>query len=164
MVVIVMGVSGAGKSTIGRALATSLGWEFHDGDDLHSEDNKRKMQRGEPLTDLDRAPWLRAVRALIQAMLSSGRNGVVACSALKQSYRDEIVVDPASVKIVYLKGSQRQIAERLANRSGHFMNPVLLRSQFDALEEPDDAIVADISAAPKAIVDAIAARLRLPVG
>jgi gluconokinase len=160
MVVIVMGVSGSGKSTIGQALATSLGWEFHDGDDLHSEDSKRKMHNGEPLTDLDRAPWLLAVRMLIASMLSSGRNGVVACSALKQSYRDEIVVDPASVKIVYLKGSQQLIARRLANRSGHFMNPSLLQSQFDALEEPADAIVADVSTAPRAIVDAIAAQLR----
>ena len=161
MVVIVMGVSGAGKSTIGQALATSLRWEFHDGDDLHSENNKRKMHSGEPLTDLDRAPWLLAVRTLIQGILSSGRNAVVACSALKQSYRDQIVVDPASVKIVYLKGSQRLIAERLAGRPGHFMNPALLQSQFDALQEPVDAIVVDVSAAPKVIVDAIKSQLGL---
>jgi gluconokinase len=161
MVVVVMGVSGAGKSTIGRALAASLGWEFHDGDDLHSEDSKRKMHRGQPLTDLDRAPWLVAVRGLIASMLSSGRNAVVACSALKQSYRAEIVVDPAAVKIVYLRGSMRLIAERLANRRGHFMSPSLLQSQFDALEEPADAIVVDISAAPEAIVDAIKAQLGL---
>lgn len=160
MVAIIMGVSGAGKSTIGQALATSLGWEFHDGDDLHTEESKRKMHRGEPLSDLDRSPWLLAVRSLIQSMLTSGRNGVVACSALKQSYRDEIVVDPAAVKIVYLKGSKEQIADRLANRSGHFMNPSLLQSQFDALEEPIDAIVVDISAAPEAIVDAIKAQLK----
>jgi gluconokinase len=161
MVVVVMGVSGAGKSTIGQALAASLGWEFHDGDDLHTKDSKRKMHRGEPLTDLDRAPWLLAVRGLIASMLSSGRNGVVACSALKQSYRDQIVVDPAAVKIVYLRGSMRLIAERLANRSEHFMSPSLLQSQFDALEEPADAIVVDISAAPEAIVAAIKAQLGL---
>lgn len=159
MVVIVMGVSGAGKSTIGRALAASLGWEFHDGDDLHTEDSKRKMRSGEALTDPDRAPWLLAVRTVIQSMLSSGINSVVACSALKQSYRDQIVVNPASVKVVYLKGSKQLIAERLAGRSGHFMNPLLLQSQFDALEEPQDAIVADVSAAPKAIVDAIRTQL-----
>ena len=164
MVVIVMGVSGAGKSMIGQALATSLGWEFHDGDDLHSAESKRKMHRGVPLTDLDRAPWLLAVRSLIQSMLSAGRNGVVACSALKQSYRNQIVVDSASVKIVYLKGSQRLIAERLAGRTGHFMNPGLLQSQFDALEEPVDAIVVDVSAAPEAIVDAIKTQLGLRVG
>lgn len=159
MVVIVMGVSGAGKSTTGRALAAALGWEFHDGDDLHTEESKRKMRAGVPLNDDDRATWLRAVRGLVQSMLSSGRNGVVACSALKQSYRDEIVVDREAVRIVYLKGSQQVIAERLAGRTGHFMNPSLLQSQFDTLEEPDDAIVVDISMAPGAIVEAIRTQL-----
>ena len=94
MIVIVMGVTGAGKTTIGRALATALGWEFHDGDDLHSAASKLKMHRGIALDDADRAPWLAAIRKLIEAMLSEGRDGVVACSALKQSYRDQIVVDP----------------------------------------------------------------------
>src|SRR5437016_5484525 len=163
MVVIVMGVTGTGKSTIGRALADTLGWEFRDGDDLHSEESKRKMHRGEPLTDLDRAPWIIAVHGVVEAMLSSGVNGVVACSALKQVYREQIVggLDEASVRFVYLKGSHRLIAERLAGRSGHFMNPILLQSQFDTLEEPDDhdAIVVDTSAAPEATVDAIRARL-----
>jgi gluconokinase len=154
-----MGVTGAGKTTIGRALATSLGWEFHDGDDLHSEANKRKMHRGIALDDADRAPWLSALRKLIEAMLSKGSNGVVACSALKQSYRDELVVDQNSVKVVYLKVSEQIIAERLRNRSGHFMNPDLLRSQFDTLEEPSDAIVVDGSMAPEAVVKAIRARL-----
>ena len=159
MVVIVMGVTGAGKTTIGRRLAASLGWEFHDGDELHTEASKRKMHRGIALDDADRAPWLSAIRKLIEAMLSEGRNGVVACSALKQSYRDEIVVDPNSVKVVYLKGSEELIAERLRNRVGHFMNPALLQSQFDTLEPPRDAIVVDVSAAPRAIVDEIRARL-----
>jgi gluconokinase len=159
MVVIVMGVTGAGKTTIGRALATSLGWEFHDGDDLHSEASKRKMNRGAALDDSDRAPWLSALRKLIQVMLSEGRNGVVACSALKQSYRDELVVDSNSVKVVYLKGSNQVIAERLRNRADHFMNPTLLQSQFDTLEEPRDAIIVDVSMTPEAIVDAIRARL-----
>jgi gluconokinase len=161
MVLIVMGVTGAGKTTVGRALATSLGWEFHDGDDLHTDASKRKMRRGIPLTDSDRAPWLAALRALVLAMLSEGRDGVVACSALKQSYRDELVVDPNSVKVVYLKGSKQVIAERLRNRAGHFMNPELLQSQIDTLEEPRDAIVVDIAAAPGAIVNAIKTRLRL---
>ena len=159
MIVIVMGVTGAGKTTIGRMLATALGWEFHDGDDLHSEASKLKMHRGIELDDADRAPWLSAIRKLILAMLSEGRDGVIACSALKQSYRDEIVVDPNLVKVVYLKGSKEVIAERLRNRGGHFMNPDLLQSQFDTLEEPDDAIVVDVSAAPEAIVNAIRARL-----
>ncbi len=159
MVVIVMGVTGAGKTTIGRALAAALGWEFHDGDELHSEASKLKMHRGIALDDADRAPWLSAIRKLILAMLSENRGGVVACSALKQSYRDEIVVDPNAVKIVYLKGSKEVIGERLRNRGGHFMNPDLLQSQFDTLEEPDDAIVVDVSIAPEAIVSAIRARL-----
>ena len=161
MVVVVMGVTGAGKTTVGRALAAALDWEFHDADDLHSEANKRKMHRGIALTDADRAPWLRAIRELIRAMLSEGRDGVVACSALKQSYRDEIVVDRGAVKLVYLKATPEQIAERLRNRTGHFMNPDLLQSQFDTLEEPGDAIVVDASAAPEAIVNEIKLRLGL---
>jgi len=159
MVVIVMGVTGAGKTTVGRELGAALGWEFHDGDDLHSEANKRKMHRGIALTDADRAPWLRAIRELIRAMLSEGRDGVVACSALKQSYRDEIVVDRGAVKLVYLKATPEQIAERLRSRTGHFMNPDLLQSQFETLEEPHDAIVVDASAAPEAIVNEIRRRL-----
>ncbi len=159
MVVVMMGVTGAGKSTVGRALATALGWEFHDGDELHSAASKLKMHRGVALDDADRAPWLSAIRKLILSMLSEGRDGVIACSALKQSYRDEIVVDPNSVRIVYLKGSKEVIAERLRNRGGHFMNPDLLQSQFDTLEEPHDAIVVEITMAPEAIVSAIRARL-----
>ena len=159
MVVIVMGVTGAGKTTVGRALAESLGREFHDGDELHSGASKRKMHRGIALDDADRAPWLSAIRKLILVMLSENRSGVVACSALKQSYRDEIVVDPNLVKVVYLKGSKEVIAERLSHRRGHFMNPHLLQSQFDTLEEPRDAIVVDISMAPEAIVREIRIQL-----
>jgi gluconokinase len=157
MVIVVMGVTGAGKSTIGRALAAALGWEFRDGDDLHSEENKRKMHRGEPLTDLDRAPWLIAVRGVIESMLSAGVSGVVACSALKQSYRETLAggLDQTSVKFVYLKGSKELIRRRLVGRSGHFMNPILIQSQFDTLEEPRDAIVVDIAGAPEKIVDSI---------
>ena len=159
MVVIVMGVTGAGKTTIGRALASSLGWEFHDGDDLHTDASKRKMHQGIALDDADRAPWLSAIRKLIEAMLAEGRNSVIACSALKQEYRDEIVVDPNSVKVVYLKGSREMIADRLRKRAGHFMNPDLLQSQFDTLEDPSDAIIVDVSAAPEAIVNEIRSRL-----
>jgi gluconokinase len=159
MVVIVMGVTGAGKTTVGRALAEALGWEFHDGDELHSEENKRKMHLGIALDDVDRRPWLGAIRKLIQGMLREGRSGVVACSALKQSYRDEIVVDPDSVKVVYLEGSKDVIAQRLRGRAGHFMNPDLLQSQIDTLEEPRDAIVVDISGAPETIVSEIRSRI-----
>jgi gluconokinase len=159
MVVIVMGVTGAGKTTVGRALAESLGWEFHDGDELHSEMAKRKMHLGIALDDADRAPWLSALRKLIQGILSEGRNGVVACSALKQAYRDELVIDPNLVRVVYLKGSKAVIGERLRNRVGHFMNPDLLQNQFDTLEEPRDAVVVDVSMAPEAIVSEIKTRL-----
>ena len=161
MVVIVMGVTGAGKTTVGRALAGVLGWEFHDGDELHSEESKRKMHLGIALDDVDRAPWLAKLRKLIQGMVTEGRDGVVACSALKQSYRDEIIVDPKSVQVVYLKGSKELVAERLRNRAGHFMNPDLLQSQIDTLEEPRDAIVVDISDTPEAIVSEIRSRLAL---
>ena len=119
------------------------------------------MHLGIALDDADRAPWLAALRKLIQGMVSEGRNGVVACSALKQSYRDEIVVDPKLVKVVYLKGSKELIAERLRGRAGHFMNPDLLQSQIDTLEEPRDAIVVDISVAPEAIVNEIRSQLGL---
>ena len=159
MVAIVMGVSGSGKTTIGRMLAESLGWEFNDADDLHPEANKRKMHSGMALTDDDRAPWLLAIRNLIQSIMSSGKNAVVACSALKQSYRDEIVVDPKLVKVVFLKGSAELIASRIQNRIGHFMNPALLQSQFDTLEEPRDSITVDIAAMPEEIVRAIRAEL-----
>ncbi len=159
MVLIVMGVSGAGKTTVGRALAASLGWEFHDGDDLHTEASKLKMHRGIALDDADRAPWLAAIRKLIESMLADRRNGVVACSALKRSYRIELVVDANAVKVVYLKGSEQVMAARLRHRVGHFMNPDLLQSQFDTLEEPADAIVVDASMAPEAIVNAVRAAL-----
>jgi gluconokinase len=155
-----MGVTGAGKTTVGRALALALGWEFHDGDELHSDANKLKMHRGIALDDADRAPWLSAIRNLIEATLKEGRNAVVACSALKQAYRNEIVVDPKLVKVVYLKGSKDVIGERLRERSGHFMNPDLLQSQFDTLEEPRDAVVVDVSGTPEAIVSEIRARGR----
>jgi gluconokinase len=159
MVVIVMGVSGSGKSTIGQMLAQSLGWEFHDADDLHPAANKAKMHSGVALTDDDRAPWLLAIRNLISSIVAAGKNAVIACSALKQSYRDEIVIDSSSVKIVFLKGSPELIASRINHRIGHFMNPALLQTQFDTLQEPRDAIVVDIDATPEAIVHAIRANL-----
>jgi gluconokinase len=161
VVIVVMGVSGAGKTTIGRMLAASLGWEFRDGDDLHSAANKSKLRRGIALDDADRAPWLRAIRNLIETMLSAGAGGVVACSALKQSHRDAIIADPDLVQLVYLKGSRKQIGDRIRDRTGHFMSPALEQSQFDTLEEPPDAVVESIAAAPEAIVRSIRANLNL---
>jgi gluconokinase len=160
MVIVLMGVSGAGKTTVGARLAAALGWPFHDGDDLHGAQVKAKMRLGQPLTDRDRAPWLARVRALIDGLLARGENAVIACSALRETYRAKIAPDPARVKIVYLRGSYETIAARLARRHGHFMPPGLLRSQFETLEEPRDAIAVDIEAPP----DAIAAEIRRRLG
>jgi gluconokinase len=131
-----MGVSGAGKSTLGRALAARLGWDFQEGDDLHPPANIAKMSAGLPLTDDDRAPWLVAVAAWIEARIASGQGGVVACSALKAAYRAELTQGQSSVRLVYLRGSKALIADRVARRTGHFMPPSLIDSQFAALEPP----------------------------
>src|SRR5271169_6739476 len=152
MVIVLMGVSGAGKTTIGRILADALGWRFCDADDLHSPANRARMAQGIALTDADRAPWLAAIHALIATSISKDFSLVLACSALKQSYREEIVADPERVKIVYLRGSRELIAARIAERKHHFMNQNLLDSQFDTLEEPRDVVVADVEATPETIV------------
>jgi gluconokinase len=161
MVVILMGVSGAGKSTIGEMLASQLGWRFYDADDLHPDANKRKMSHAIPLTDKDRRPWLAAVRALVARCLAEGVSAVIACSALKQSYRELLAVDPAAVKFVYLRGDRALITERMAARRAHFMSAELLQSQFDTLEEPRDGITVDIAAKPEEIVASIRRQLGL---
>ncbi|MGH7906298.1 MAG: gluconokinase [Candidatus Binataceae bacterium] len=159
MVVIVMGVAGSGKSTIGRMLAGRLKWTFHDADELHSESNKFKMSHGVALSDDDRRPWLLAIRALVERCVNTDETAVIACSTLKQSYRDAIVVAPEPIRIVYLKGSLELISQRLARRRGHFFDRRLLQSQFDILEEPRDAIVEDIALTPEQIVDSIVKQL-----
>ncbi len=164
MVIVLMGVSGSGKTTVGRMLAKRLGWPFHDTDGLHPQSNRTKMSRGIPLNDDDRSPWLEAVRELIARYVDQGRNAVVACSALKRVYRTQIGAGLTDVKLVCLKGDLDLIARRLADRHGHFFDPHLLASQFDTLEEPADAIVEDVARPPEAIVESIIARVELVQG
>jgi carbohydrate kinase (thermoresistant glucokinase family) len=152
-VIIVMGVSGCGKSTVGRGLAESLRWEFIEADALHPASNVAKMSAGVPLNDADRAPWLDAVRVEIVAITERGARAVVACSSLKDAYRRLLAPDPASTRFVHLRGDFALISERLRARSGHFMGGPLLRSQFEALEVPMDALELDVQLQPTAIVE-----------
>jgi len=147
MIIILMGVSGAGKTTVGQLLASQLGWEFADADDYHSATNIEKMRSGISLTDADRAPWLATLRSLIAGWLTSGKNAVLACSALKRKYRENLQLTP-QVKFVYLKGSPSLLHQRLHCRLGHFMTEQMLASQLAALEEPDHAVVVDVDASP----------------
>jgi gluconokinase len=159
MIVVVMGVTGAGKTTVGRLLARALGGEFLDADDYHPEANVAKMRAGQALTDDDRRPWLARLNEVLRAYAARGAGVVLACSALKASYRDRLVEGLPGSRLVYLRGTKPLIAARLEARRGHYMNPALLDSQFAALEEPDAAIVADVGAAPEAVAAAILARL-----
>jgi carbohydrate kinase, thermoresistant glucokinase family len=145
MVIIVMAVSGGGKTTVGRALAQDLGWRFVDADDLHPPANVQKMSRSDPLTDADREPWLLDVRATIDASVAAGDSLVVACSALKRGYRHTLGGGLREVRFVYLQASRDALLQRLANRRGHFAGPGLLDSQLAALEEPDaeEAVILD---------------------
>jgi gluconokinase len=153
---IVMGVSGCGKSTVGSFLAERLGWDFRDGDSFHPPENVEKMRSGMPLTDTDRWPWLAAIAAWIDDHRRAGTHGIVACSALKRAYRDRLRDGHADVSFVHLTGSKELIAARLALRKGHYMPPSLLDSQLATLEVPgpDEAAVAvSVEAMPDAIVD-----------
>jgi len=150
MIVVVMGVTGSGKTAVGSALARELGWPFLDGDDFHPPANVAKMASGTPLVDADRWPWLDRLAEEVGAILARGGNAVLACSALKQVYRDRLVANanaPGDVRFVYLKGDFDTIAARLAARKHRYMPASLLASQFATLEEPADAIVVDASAA-----------------
>ena len=161
--VVVMGVSGAGKSTVGRLIAARLDCPFRDADSFHPLANIQKMSRGEPLTDDDRWPWLQAIAAWIAEHRAAATTCVVTCSALKRHYRDLVTDNQrADVRLVYLKGDFELIEARLKARKGHFMPPGLLRSQFDALEEPradEDAITVSVDATPEEIADRVIERL-----
>ena len=155
VIVIVMGVAGAGKTTIGRMLAAALRYEFSDADEFHSAANVEKMRRGERLNDSDRAPWLQAMAAAVDRWLRDGRNVVLACSALRGAYRDQLLRDRSRMRLVYLRVTPEVARQRVAGRTGHFMPGDLVNSQFEALEEPADAIAVDASQPPDVIVRAI---------
>ncbi|MBK8428793.1 MAG: gluconokinase [Lewinellaceae bacterium] len=154
MIIVVMGVSGSGKSTVGSLLADELDWPFYDADDFHNEANRNKMSQGIPLTDDDRSTWLASLRELIQNNINSETSIVLACSALKESYRAILKVHER-VRFVYLKGSYAEIESRLKNRTGHFMPVKLLKSQFETLEEPRDALTVALTHSPEEIIQII---------
>jgi gluconokinase len=161
---IVMGVSGSGKSTIGDKLAKRLGWSYEDGDRFHPASNVAKMSAGQPLTDEDRWPWLQAIAAEIDRVCAAGSHAVIACSALKRAYRSVLVHGRSDVRIIFLDGAQELIAGRLARRKGHFMPPGLLASQFKTLEPPgptEDPVTVSIDAPVDGIVSDIVRQLGL---
>ena len=163
MIVIVFGVSGAGKTTIGKLLAEELGWQFYEADDFHPRANIEKMRSGRPLTDEDRWPWLKLLREQITRSLASREDAVLACSALKRAYREGLRVNE-DVKFVFLRGDYALVENQLRRRRGHFMNPALLQSQFADLEEPrpdEDVITIDLGRSPQELVDEIEVKLNL---
>ena len=158
-----MGPAGSGKTTLGKLLAAQLSWEFADGDDFHPPANIAKMSQGIPLTDEDRLPWLQSIRDAMRQWLAQGRNTVVACSALKRSYRQLLGIDSDAkdVRLVYLRGSYDLLLERLHSRKGHYMKEQMLISQLADLEEPENALTIDVSKSPEEIVSEIRRQLRL---
>jgi gluconokinase len=163
VIVIVFGVSGAGKTTIGKLLAEELGWRFYEADDFHPGANIQKMRQGKPLTDEDRWPWLKSLREQITRSLGAKQNAVLACSALKRGYRERLRVSD-DVKFVFLRGDYALIEQQLHRRRGHFMNSALLQSQFGDLEEPEPgegAITIELGRTPQELVEEIKAKLGL---
>jgi len=160
MFIIFMGVSGCGKTTIGKKTAAILGVPFYEGDDYHPEENVEKMSQGIPLTDEDRDGWLDTLSKLISEKLDAGESGVLSCSALKKKYREKLRVDPERVCFIYLKGSYDLIWSRMQVRTGHYMPADLLKSQFDDLEEPENGFIVDIDQPPNDVLDDVLAYLR----
>jgi len=160
VIVIIMGTTGAGKTTIGTLFAAQLNWQVADADTFHPPANIKKMSEGIPLNDADRAPWLEAMRKAILEWIAAGKNVVLACSALKRDYRNELRPSP-EVKIIYLKGTYALFAERIRHRHGHFAGEGILAGQFADLEEPDDAITVDAALLPQQIVAEIRKQLAL---
>lgn len=161
-VILVMGVAGSGKTTVGHALAQDLGWSFHDADDFHPPANVAKMSAGTPLTDEDRAPWLDAIRSAMDEMLRRDESGVFTCSALKRPYRERLFAGgPPGKRLVYLRGSRELLWKRISSRQNHFMKPELLDSQLAALEEPSEALTFDIAPPPEQLVAQIRRGLEL---
>ena len=161
--IIIFGVSGAGKTTVGKLLARELGWRFIEADDFHPATNIEKMRKGHPLTDKDRWPWLDCLRKQIERLLSAGENAVLACSALKRAYRDHLRVSD-EVKFVFLRGDYALVENQLRTRPAHFMNPTLLQSQFDTLEQPqpdERVLTVRLGGIPGQIVNEIKAKLHL---
>ena len=162
MIVIVMGVSGSGKSTVGELLASKMGWDFRDGDSFHPAANVAKMKSGIPLNDDDRRPWLLAIQNFMRETLKAGGNAVIACSALKDGYRRLLLCGEPGVQFAHLHGSKELIASRMQRRQGHFMPTTLLDSQFASLEATPDLPTFEITASPEVLVDQIRTRLGLP--
>ena len=167
MVLIIMGPAGSGKTTVGRLLAESLGWPYHEGDDFHPEANVARMRAGQPLGDAERAPWLARLAAVVARHVAEGSGAVLACSALRRDYRRTLVGDapPGAVRFVYLRASPALLERRVAGRAGHFFTPALVASQLAALEEPGagepaPALTLDAGEAPEALVR----RIREAVG
>ncbi len=162
LVVVITGVAGSGKTTVGERLASALGWRFRDADSFHPETNIAKMRAGVPLDDADRAPWLAAIRAYIDAALAAGEPAIVTCSALRQSYRAALVADPCRVRLVQLAADSATLRSRLERRTGHFMGPAMLESQLATLEPPGpEVLTLDARQTPDALVATIRHTLSL---
>jgi gluconokinase len=155
-----MGVAGSGKTTVGKRVAATLGWPYFEADDFHSTANKEKMAQGQPLDDYDRAPWLAAIRAKMDECRATGQSAVFTCSALKEKYRDALLGKTTDAVLVFLSGDFDTVLARVSGRKGHYMKADMVRSQFEALEAPKDALKLDITLSPEEIVQTILAQLR----